>query len=585
MLTRLTVRNFKRFEEVEIDLDSPVLFIGPNNSGKTTALQALALWSLGMRRWNEKRKGKETPGQRPGVTVNRRDLLAVPMLNAKHIWRNLRVRNVHRVDGRQRTENICIEIVVEGTSGGRDWKAGLEFDYANEESFYCRPLRVATGGEERMHVPDEAARVRVAYLPPMSGLAANELRLEPGGVAVRIGEGRTAEVLRNLCFRVSTEMPDEWARLVERIEGSFGGRLDPPRHISERGEIAMSYTEGGVRLDVTATGRGMQQTILLLAHLALNAGSVLVLDEPDAHLEVIRQREIYELLRDAARAAGSQIIAASHSEVLLQSAGGRDAIIAFVGQSRRIADRGAQVLKALRDIGYGDYEQARAAGFVLYLEGTTDHDVLRAFAERLGHADALKALDAAFVRPVGNQPTEVLRHFFGLREAWPGLRACALFDRLEQGLPDMSGIPALVWQRREIENYLVSDGTLLAWAATPPPAASLFVWSDPERRRKAMARAVEQIRAAAETLRPGFDPAGPDAKVSDDYLNAVFHKFFQLLGEANRMPKKRFHELAAHIPDEDLDPEIEQKLNLIAAAYAGGTEAATIRVPSGLHSS
>ena len=42
MLTRLTVRNFKRFEEVVIDLDSPVLFIGPNNSGKTTALQALA---------------------------------------------------------------------------------------------------------------------------------------------------------------------------------------------------------------------------------------------------------------------------------------------------------------------------------------------------------------------------------------------------------------------------------------------------------------------------------------------------------------------------------------------------------------
>ena len=575
MLTRLTVRNFKRFEEVDIDLDSPVLFIGPNNSGKTTALQALALWNLGMRRWNEKRSGSETPAKRPGVTVNRRDLLAVPMLNARQIWRNLRVRNVHRVDGRQRTENICIEIVVEGTSDGRDWTAGLEFDYANEESFYCRPLRVAGSGEERMPIPEDAGRVRVAYLPPMSGLAANELRLEPGGVAVRLGEGRTAEVLRNLCFRVSTEMPDEWARLVERIEDSFGGRLDPPQHIAERGEIAMSYTEGGVRLDVTATGRGMQQTILLLAHLALNAGSVLILDEPDAHLEVIRQREIYEMLRDAAMDAGSQIIAASHSEVLLQSAGGRDAIIAFVGQPHRIADRGGQVLTALRDIGYADYEQARAAGFVLYLEGTTDLDVLRAFARRLGHEDALKVLDAAFVRPVGNQPAEVLRHFFGLREAWPRLRGCALFDRLERGLPDMAGIPALAWRRREIENYLVSDGTLLAWAATPPAAASLFVWGNPERRRKAMAGAIEQIRGAAETLRPGFDPAGPDAKVSDDYLNAVFHKFFQMLGETNRMPKKRFHELAAHVPDEDLDPEITEKLDLIATAYEGAPDTST----------
>ena len=29
---RLTVRNFKRFSEVEVELGSPVVFIGPNNS-------------------------------------------------------------------------------------------------------------------------------------------------------------------------------------------------------------------------------------------------------------------------------------------------------------------------------------------------------------------------------------------------------------------------------------------------------------------------------------------------------------------------------------------------------------------------
>ena len=34
MLTKLTIRNFKRFGEVEIELGSPVVFIGPNNSGQ-----------------------------------------------------------------------------------------------------------------------------------------------------------------------------------------------------------------------------------------------------------------------------------------------------------------------------------------------------------------------------------------------------------------------------------------------------------------------------------------------------------------------------------------------------------------------
>jgi len=46
MITQLTIRNFKRFEKAEIELGAPVAFVGPNNSGKTTALQALALSDL-----------------------------------------------------------------------------------------------------------------------------------------------------------------------------------------------------------------------------------------------------------------------------------------------------------------------------------------------------------------------------------------------------------------------------------------------------------------------------------------------------------------------------------------------------------
>ncbi|MCY4505712.1 MAG: AAA family ATPase [Acidobacteria bacterium] len=66
MLTRLVIRNFKRFGEVEIDLGSPVVFIGPNNSGKTSAMQALALWDVGLKRWNEKRAGTSTRRSRRG---------------------------------------------------------------------------------------------------------------------------------------------------------------------------------------------------------------------------------------------------------------------------------------------------------------------------------------------------------------------------------------------------------------------------------------------------------------------------------------------------------------------------------------
>ena len=113
------------------------------------------------------------------------------------------------------------------------------------------------------------------------------------------------------------------------------------------------------------------------------------------------------------RESGGQIIAASHSEVLLNEAADKDLVIAFVGTPHRLAagDRGSQVLKALREIGFEQYYQAEQTGWVLYLEGSTDLSVLRALARRLDHEEAIRALERPFVHYVANQPREVQRHF------------------------------------------------------------------------------------------------------------------------------------------------------------------------------
>jgi recombinational DNA repair ATPase RecF len=116
MLTRLLIRNFKKFREVEIPLDHPVVFIGPNNSGKSTALQALTLWHVGVQRWIE-RRGRAVPEKHPSVTINRRDLVAVPVPDANLLWRDLHVRQMERTGEKLKTQNVRIEILVEGVTG------------------------------------------------------------------------------------------------------------------------------------------------------------------------------------------------------------------------------------------------------------------------------------------------------------------------------------------------------------------------------------------------------------------------------------------------------------------------------------
>jgi ABC-type taurine transport system ATPase subunit len=565
MLTKIRIRNFKRFDDVTIELGKTVLLIGPNNSGKTTALQALALWEVGLRLWNEKRQGKSSPERRPGVTINRNDLITLPVPNANLLWKDLHVRSVDRTGESQRTGNVRIDIIVTGISNDASWQCGLEFDYANEESFYCRPLRLGEGEKpQRMEVPCAASGIKVAFLPPMSGLAAVEPKWELGRISVLIGEGQTAQVLRNLCHQIyeRASVDSSWENLVEHIRTLFGVRLLPPRYIKERGEITMAYEEKNrIQLDLSSGGRGLQQTLLLLAHLYANPKTILLLDEPDAHLEVLRQRQTYQLITEVAQRTNSQIIAASHSEVVLNEAAGRDMVVAFVGSPHRIDDRGSQVLKALKEIGFDQYYQSEQTGWVLYLEGSTDLAILRELATRLKHHVAAVLNNGPFVHYVGNLPQRARDHFYALREAKNDLCGIAIFDRLEKELQSNVPLVEVMWKKRELENYICTEEVLLSYAQHDLPG-DLFGQAEADRRETAMRDSIREVTQALKTLGKK-DPWSSDMKVTDDFLDPLFQKYFEKLGLDNLFLKSDYYVLASFVSIEKLDQEIIEKLNLI----------------------
>ena len=122
-----------------------------------------------------------------------------------------------------------------------------------------------------------------------------------------------------------------------------------------------------------------------------------------------------------------------------------------------------------------------------------------------------------------------------------------------------------VWIRREIENYFCSQATLEAYACASASADQpmpLFVAGEADKRQNAMREAIREIQSAMETLGKG-SPWSTDTKVSDDFLDPVFRVYFQKLGLPNLMNKKNFHELAQHIPENEIAYEVREKLNAI----------------------
>jgi ABC-type taurine transport system ATPase subunit len=546
MITKITINNFKRLDQVELSLGESVVLVGPNNSGKTSALQALALWSLGVEKWLERRSGGKA-SQRVGVRINRRDLLNIPLLKTSGLWRELRVRNAN--------QPIPITVEVEGISDSEQWKCPLQFTYVDPDNILCRPTEST--------IPNFAAEVSVAFLPSISGLVSQEDLLQTGSVDRRIGEGRVAEVLRNLCYRVSEDSKPNWANIVQHIKTLFGAELQTPQFDSATGILTLSYRENGVTYDLNASGQGFRQTLLLLTHLYLNPNALLLLDEPDAHLEILRQQQIYQTLREVTQSQGSQLLIASHSEVLLNEAAQTDQVIAFVGKPHTIS-KTPQVRAALAEYGFEHYYQAEQTGWVLYLEGATDLRILQTFAKLLGHTKAIQALEKPFAHYVSNQPPNAHRHFFAVREAVPTLSGFALFDRLDRGILENKH-PQLIqrmWERREIENYFAFPNVLQSYTGIGR-SNDMFEIAEATRRKEVMDKLITRYFPPL-ALESTTNKWWLNTKLSDDVLDPLFEEYFTQLGLPNEIRKSGYYRLVDHLPPDQILPEVRDLLDLIA---------------------
>ena len=555
MLTKLRVKNFKNLAEAEIELGQLTLLVGPNNSGKTNALQALALWEIGIRHWLTKHGKKQACNSNPknltGATISRLSLHFLPVSAAKLLWHELR------------TGKNNIEIEVEGITGGQTWSCGLEFYYANPEFFYCRPLKNANGDFNA--IPLGAKEVKTAVLPPMSGIAAHEARHDPGTIKLRLGEGRTAEILRNLWHQIYYD-ENLWNNLIKQMSQLFDITLLPPHYDTDRGEITMEYKDSnGTRLDLASSGRGQLQTMLLLAYMACNPGSVLLVEEPDAHLEILRQQEIYGIIRDTAAQTNSQLIISSHSEAILNQAADSNTVIALLGKPHKISTTD-ETLQTLAEFGFENYLLAETKGWILYLEDSTDLVTLQQFAAKLDHP-AQEVLKRPFVKFFGNNPESAARHFYALWEAKPELVAIATFDHnIELPLTEC-GMVLQQWQQHEIENYLCKRKALLSYAGQLETQqicgqgkhGDVSLWGT--RWKDTMDECIDQLERALKILRE--EPWSSEIKAGDKFLKPLFNNFCEAIELPDLIRKIHFHEIVAHMDPEDIDPEVTEKLDKI----------------------
>ncbi len=456
MIKKVVLRNFKRFQEETFEFNPFDLIVGANNSGKSTVLQALAIWQYCVDQFSlERRTGKS------GIQIVLPNFTALPVPEFNLLWKDRTDRSYPKnAQGVAQKSAIYILIAIDVY-----WR-----DHNQDEQHFCVQLRYQTpqsvyaipksGWADFNALSQTDDFPRIVYVPPFSGIEPHEQWMDNGNVKQHIGKSQPGSVLRNLLLRVIDKNDEhsnnDWEEISSVIKSWFNVDLQRPQY--KRGistEIKVEYKFGGKLYDVISGGSGFHQILTLLAFLYGYKGvNTILLDEPDAHLHNNLQRAVinYFLSR------GVQFLIATHSEEFIRDIDIHSILSIMSGAPRRVSSN-VEIIHALSDVDNNDIIRTQESPFILYLEGEDDDRILSEWARALGKYDIYHRF-YPFI--LGGANKSLMReksdtHYKALKQIVPTLKRVLLldYDGDETYHPDTNNPVYHEWKRKNIDNYLL----------------------------------------------------------------------------------------------------------------------------------
>jgi Fe-S cluster assembly ATPase SufC len=455
MITRLTLSNFKSIGKQIYDFTQFDLLVGRNNSGKSTVLQALAIWQFCI---DEFRRSKRTGSK--GIQIVLPNFTALPVPEFSLLWKDKTDRHWPLVGDRKKQEYILIGICVEWRRAtGETDSFGVELRYHSPQTIYAIP----GGGWAKFRECEKQGDLPViAYVPPFSGLEPTEKALDISPIHQQVGKGQPGSVLRNLLLRVcrSPNREDDWRELAEIVKRWFSVKIHEPQYDSAKDVyITVEYRQNDKNYDIIAGGSGFHQALTLLAFLYGYQPTTILLDEPDAHLHVNLQREILDYFKRKAIERNTQFLIATHAEEFVR---GVDAsqLVSLLSQVPRRIQSAPEVLRAMAEVSNEEIARLMTSPYILYVEGESDERILRSWADQCGAQAAMDKV--CFKSMQGGSKADMKKladeHFAALKQIIPKVSRLMLFDYDDKDNAFHPGAdnPTLAeWKRKNLENYLL----------------------------------------------------------------------------------------------------------------------------------
>ena len=349
MITELSAQNFKSWQDTGSLQFAPLTgFFGPNSSGKSSLLQLLLLLKQTMERppeWDEPLyfgddeslvdlRSFDDAIHRPikgpslGISVSwklpeKMSLMGTSELDALSLYFNLYNQSIGRIIYQVGEDQFGIE----PTSGSYE----ILLPNVNQRALYPRgPVRPFRCYGFRFHLSKTAGRFsdlqesfeglfsRIYYLGPRREDPRRYYSWEdshPKGIG-RYGEKMVSAWLSGRVRRRSID--EQIMKWLQELDLIYSYTLSPLSDTEQTYELLVKQYKDGPEVGLTDVGFGVSQILpVLTSCYDLPEGSILILEQPDAHLHPKVQSELADVLIDVVKNRKVQIILESHSEHLL----------------------------------------------------------------------------------------------------------------------------------------------------------------------------------------------------------------------------------------------------------------------------
>ncbi|QHG20797.1 AAA family ATPase [Nostoc sp. ATCC 53789] len=309
MLDKVHIQRLKKFQDLEVHLRPFTVLMGENSSGKTTILQAinLALSSFFIHQFiytdssNNLKIKKKGVGlaSLPGLNISDYREVFYAKKSGSRISVNIEIvdvaKNIYKLQIRSLYGAFNIKCISEET------------DLTNNPQFHLKPPLFISG---------------------FVGLLSAEERAFPVAIQDRLRSGQISAIIRNLLLDTKAQSPEKFASLKERLKRDFNFYLDDISFDQDRDlNISAYYSDlcasQRIALDFNSSGSGFMQVLQILAPIyrfCPEQASIVLLDEPDAHLHPNLQASLANTLRDIQKELGIQIIISTHSTSIIRAA-------------------------------------------------------------------------------------------------------------------------------------------------------------------------------------------------------------------------------------------------------------------------